>query len=110
MNRELLKLKKAITKMTTPTREKEVCRALQTIFHDKDTGLTDKEAFQILNWDYNTKEELFGEHNMDNVTVSAYEECASFILNTNQDMDIPNIDGAMVVNLKGVSSYEEARN
>ena len=52
-------LKKIITKMTTPTREKEVCRALQTIFHDVDNGLSDKEAFTILNWDYKSKSELF---------------------------------------------------
>ena len=110
MNRELLKLKKAITKMTTPSREKEICRALQTIFHDKEVGLTDKEAFTILGWDYNTKEELFGEHNAENITVSAYENCESFILNTNQDTDISDVPGAIVVNLKGVNSYEEARN
>ena len=59
MNRELLKLKKAITKITTPSREKEICRALQTIFHDKEVGLTDKEAFTILGWDYKSKSELF---------------------------------------------------
>ena len=110
MNKDLLKLKKAITKMTTPSREKEICRALQTIFHDVDNGLSDKEAFAILNWDYNTKEELFSQHNMDNVTVTPYEDCSSFIVNFNQDTDIPDVPGAIVVNLKGVNSYEEARN
>ena len=110
MNRELLKLKKVLTKINTPTREELVCKALQTIFHDKEVGLTDKEAFTILGWDYSTREELFGEHNAENITVSAYENCESFILNTNQDTDIPNVDGAIVVNLKGVNSYEEARN
>ena len=59
MNKDLLKLKKTITKMSTPTREKEICRALQTIFHDVDNGLSDKEAFTILNWDYKSKSELF---------------------------------------------------
>ena len=110
MNKDLLRLRKQIKKIATPTRELQVCRALQTIFHDMQVGFTDEEAFQILGWDYSTREELFEEHNAENITVSAYENCESFILNTNQDTDIPNVDGAIVVNLKGVNSYEEARN
>ena len=56
MNRELLRLKRVLTKINTPTREQQVCKALQTIFHNKEVGLTDKEAFQILGWNYNSKE------------------------------------------------------
>ena len=108
MNKELLKLKKQIKKMTTPSKEEQISKALQTIFHDKEVGLTDEEAFKILGWDYKSKSELFEEHNAENITVSAYENCESFILNTNQDTDIPDVDGAIVINLKGVSSYEEA--
>ena len=59
MNKELLKLKKILTSINEPTREEQVCRALQTIFHNMNVGLTDKEAFQILGLNYNTKEELF---------------------------------------------------
>ena len=59
MNKELLKLKKYLVKVNTPTREKQICRALQTIFHDMQVGLTEKEAFDILGWEYNNKSELF---------------------------------------------------
>ena len=59
MNKELLKLKKYLVKVNTPTREKQVCKALQTIFHDMQVGLTEKEAFDILGWEYNNKSELF---------------------------------------------------
>ena len=52
----LRKMKKDLLKINAPTREQEVCRALQTIFHDMDVGLTDKEAFNILGWEYETKE------------------------------------------------------
>ena len=55
----LKKMKRDLLKINTPTREKELCRALQTIFHDIEVGLTDKEAFDILGWNYSTKEELF---------------------------------------------------
>ena len=55
----LRKMKKDLLKINAPTREKQVCRALQTIFHDMQVGLSDEEAFQILGWDYSTKEELF---------------------------------------------------
>ena len=47
MNKELLKLKRILNKINEPTREELVCRALQTIFHNQEVGLTDKEAFQI---------------------------------------------------------------
>ena len=68
----LKKMKRDLLKINTPTREKEVCRALQTIFHDIDNGLTDKEAFSILGWDYSTKEELFDIYDKDKITVNTY--------------------------------------
>ena len=51
----LKKMKRDLLKINTPTKEKQICRALQTIFHDMQVGLTDKEAFNILGWDYSTK-------------------------------------------------------
>ena len=59
MNKELLKLKKFLVKANTPTREQQVCKALQTIFHDMEVGLTEAEAFNILGWEYDNKSELF---------------------------------------------------
>jgi len=60
MNKELLKLKKQIKKMATPSKEEQISKSLQTIFHDMEVGLTDEEAFKILGWDYKSKSELFG--------------------------------------------------
>ena len=102
MNRELLRLKRKLTKINTPTREQEVCRALQTIFHDKEVGLTDKEAFQILGWNYDSKEELFSIHNKADITVTPYDKHESIIFNTSIDKELDGIDGAIVFNL-GVS-------
>ena len=99
MNRELLKLKKILTNINEPTREEQVCRALQTIFHDMEVGLTDKEAFQILGLSYNTKEELFNIHNKDDITITLYKNHESIIFNTNTEKEIENIDGAIVLNL-----------
>ena len=85
--------------MTTLTREQEVCRALQTIFHDMQVGLTDKEAFNILGWDYTSKDELFGEYDKDKIIVNAYENYNSMIFNDN-DKELEGIDGAIVYNLE----------
>ena len=91
-------MKRDLLKINTPTREKEVCRALQTIFHDIDNGLTDKEAFSILGWDYSTKEELFSIYNKDKITVTPYENYESIIFNDN-DKEIDSVEGAIVFNL-----------
>ena len=69
----LKKMKRDLLKINTPTREKELCRALQTLFHDINVGLTDKEAFEILGWDYTSKDELFGQYDKDKIIVNAYE-------------------------------------
>ena len=98
----LKKMKRDLLRINTPTREKEVCRALQTIFHDIDNGLTDKEAFNILGWNYNTKEELFDIYDKDKITVTPYENYESIIFNTSIDKEIDGIDGAIVFNL-GIS-------
>lgn len=95
----LRKMKKDLLKINTPTREKEVCRALQTIFHDQDVGLTDKEAFSILGWEYETKEELFNIYDKDKITVTPYEKCESFIFNSCVDKELDDIQGAIVINL-----------
>ena len=102
MNRELLRLKRVLTKINTPTREQQVCKALQTIFHDEEVGLTDKEAFQVLGWNYNSKEELFSIHNKEDITVTPYDKHESIIFNESIDKELDGIDGAIVFNL-GVS-------
>ena len=94
----LKKMKRDLLKINTPTREKEVCRALQTIFHDQDVGLTDKEAFNILGWDYSTKEELFSIYDKDKIIVTPYEDYESMIFNDN-DKEIEDIEGVIVFNL-----------
>ena len=99
MNKELLKLKKILTSINEPTREEQVCRALQTIFHNMDVGLTDKEAFEILNLSYNNREELFNSHNREDLKVSPYKNHQSVIFNTNTEKEIENINGAIVLNL-----------
>ena len=102
MNRELLRLKRVLTKINTPTREQQVCKALQTIFHDEEVGLTDKEAFQVLGWNYNSKEELFSIHNKEDITVTPYDKHESIIFNESIDKELDGIDGAIVFNL-GIS-------
>ena len=102
MNRELLRLKRTLTKINAPTREEQVCKALQTIFQDKNVGLSDKEAFQILDWDYSSKEELFSIHNKEDITVTPYAKHESIVFNTNIHKELDGIDGAIVFNL-GIS-------
>ena len=99
MNKELLKLKKILTGINGPTREEQVCRALQTIFHNMDVGLTDKEAFEILNLSYNNREELFNSHNREDLKVIPYKKYESIIFNTNTEKEIEAIDCAIVFNL-----------
>ena len=94
----LRRMKRDLLKINTPTREKEVCRALQTIFHDIDNGLTDKEAFSILGWDYSTKEELFDIYDKDKITVNTYLDYPSMIFNDN-DGELDGVEGAIVYNL-----------
>ena len=95
----LRKMKKDLLKITTPTREQEVCRALQTIFHDMEVGLTDKEAFNILGWEYETKEELFSIYDKDKITVTPYERYESIIFNSCIDKELDDIEGAIIFNL-----------
>lgn len=95
----LRKMKKDLLKITTPTREQEVCRALQTIFHDMQVGLTDKEAFNILGWEYETKEELFNIYDKDKITVTPYDKYESIIFNSDISKELEGIEGAIVFNL-----------
>ena len=95
----LRKMKKDLLKINTPTREQEVCRALQTIFHDMNVGLTDKEAFNILGWEYETKEELFNIYDKDKITVTPYENYESIIFNSCIDKELDDIEGAIIFNL-----------
>ena len=99
MNKELLRLKKILTSINEPTCEEQVCRALQTIFHNMDVGLTDKEAFEILNLSYNNREELFNSHNREDLKVTPYKKHESVIFNTNTEKELENINGAIVLNL-----------
>ena len=95
----LRKMKKDLLKINAPTREKQVCRALQTIFHDMEVGLTDKEAFKILGWEYETKEELFNIYDKDKITVTPYDKYESIIFNSCIDKELDDIKGAIVINL-----------
>ena len=95
----LRKMKKDLLKINAPTREKQVCRALQTIFHDMQVGLSDEEAFQILGWDYSTKEELFNIYDKDKITVTPYERYESIIFNSDISKELEGIEGAIVFNL-----------
>ena len=94
----LKKMKRDLMQINTPTREKQICGALQTLFHDINVGLTDKEAFEILGWDYTSKDELFGEYDKDKIIVNAYENYNSMIFNDN-DKELEGIEGAIVYNL-----------
>lgn len=95
----LRKMKKDLLKINAPTREKQVCRALQTIFHNMEVGLTDKEAFNILGWEYETKEELFSIYDKDAITVTPYENYESIIFNSCIDKELDDIEGAIIFNL-----------
>ena len=95
----LRKMKKDLLKINAPTREKQVCRALQTIFHDMQVGLSDEEAFQILGWDYSTKEELFNIYDKDKITVTPYDKHESIIFNSDISKELEGIEGAIVFNL-----------
>ena len=95
----LRKMKKDLLKINAPTREKQVCRALQTIFHDMQVGLTDKEAFDILGWEYETKEELFSIYDKDKITVTPYDKYESIIFNSDISKELEGIEGAIVFNL-----------
>ena len=95
----LRKMKKDLLKINAPTREKQVCRALQTIFHDMQVGLTDKEAFDILGWEYETKEELFSIYDKDKITVTPYDKYESIIYNSDISKELEGIEGAIVFNL-----------
>ena len=95
----LRRMKRDLLKINTPTREKEVCRALQTIFHDMEVGLTDKEAFDILGWNYSTKEELFNIYDKDKITVTPYDKYESIIFNSCIDKELDDIQGAIIFNL-----------
>ena len=96
----LRKLKKDLLKINTPTRHQEVCKALQTIFHDMEVGLTDKEAFNILGWEYETKEELFSVYDKDKIKVTAYDKFESIVFNGHVDKELEDIEGAIVFNLE----------
>ena len=91
-------MKRDLLRINTPTREKQICGALQTLFYDINVGLTDKEAFEILGWDYTSKDELFGEYDKDKIIVNAYENYNSMIFNDN-DKELEGIEGAIVYNL-----------
>ena len=91
-------MKRDLLRINTPTREKQICGALQTLFHDINVGLTDKEAFEILGWDYTSKDELFGQYDKDKIIVNAYENYNSMIFNDN-DKELEGIEGAIVYNL-----------
>ena len=93
----LKKMKRDLLRVNTPTRENQICRALQTIFHDMQVGLTDIEAFKILDWNYTSKEEIFGEYDKDKITVTPYENYESIIFNDN-DKELEDTEGVIIFN------------
>ena len=95
----LRRMKRDLLRINTPTREKQICRALQTIFHDMNVGISDIEAFEILGWDYTSKDELFAEYDKDKITVTPYENYESIIFNTDTEKELEDIEGAIVFNL-----------
>ena len=95
----LKKIKKDLLKINAPTREQQVCKALQAIFQDMEVGLTDKEAFNILGWNYDSKEELFSIHNKADITVTPYDKHESIIFNESIDKELDDVEGAIVFNL-----------
>ena len=99
MNKELLKLKKILTSINEPTREELICKSLRKIFHDEEVEITEKEAFDILGWNYSSKEELFTIHNKNDLKVTPYKKHESVIFNTNTEKELENINGAIVLNL-----------
>ena len=101
MNKDLLKLKKTLLKVNAPTREKQICKALRTIFHDMNEGLTDKEAFEVLGWEYESKSELFSEYDKDKIQVTPHDKFESMVFNEN-DKEIEAIEGAIIFNEYGL--------
>ena len=93
----LKKMKRDLLRVNTPTRENQICRALQTIFHDMQVGLTDIEAFKILDWDYTSKAELFGEYDKDKIIVTPYENYESIIFNDNDKL-LDDTEGVIIFN------------
>lgn len=96
MNKELLKLKRELQKVIVPSREKQVCMALQHIFHDKEVGLTDKEAFTILGWEYESKKDLFRYVDKDKIDICDMGELEPMIINRNTNHQL---EGGNVINL-----------
>ena len=65
-----------------------------------EVGLTDKEAFNILGWEYETKEELFNVYDKDKITVTPYDKFESIVFNSHVDKELEDIEGAIVFNLE----------
>lgn len=95
MNTTLNKLKKILTKATTPTREEQIGKALRVIFHGIDEGLTDEEAIKILGWDYKSKDELFEVYDKDKITVNTYKE--NVVIFNGTPKELPEINGIDVI-------------
>lgn len=97
MNKELLKMKKILSDIVTPSREEELSKALRTIFHDIDEGITEQEAFQILGWDYKSKSELFGDDTKEQIkdnTILSINKGYEPIVFTKYDVNV--VEGANV--------------
>lgn len=109
LNKELLKLKKELVKMSTPSREEQVAKALRVVFSGLDEGITEKEAFDILGWGYESRSEIFGEdeEKINDVTISDFGDTNLVVCN---NLDIPDVkdDSVRIINIVPVSSREEA--
>ena len=105
MNTTLKKLKKILIKATTPSREEQIGKALRVIFHGMDEGLTDEEAFKILDWNYKSTDELFEEYDKDRITVNTYKE--NVVIFNDTVKELPGINGIEVIQFIDELGIEE---
>ena len=92
----LRKLKRELLKSIEPSKEESLCKALKTIFHGFDEGMTEAEAFDILGWNYTSRTEMFGDYTekevAENITITDSNGYMPIIFN-NTDIEIPPIKG-----------------
>ena len=88
MNRELLKLKKVLLEISTPSKEHELCMALRTILHDS-KELNEEQALNILGWSENPL--IDTELAKKFVSITEYEGVQPFIL-IKKDIGVPPVN------------------
>lgn len=102
MNRELCKLKRELIKINTPSKEKQVAKALRVIFGDT-TEIPEEEAFNILGWDYKSREDMFNIADKDKINVGIFDNAPSTVINFDENIKLPGSDDLIALNVVGVS-------